>query len=222
MILRGREVIKMRIVIIGGGGHAQVVADILFRMREAGQDIAPAGFLDDNPELAGRSFLGLPVLGTIDRLTEVPHDAVIIAIGDNRKRSALYKALEDRGERFATARHPGTTIAPDVRIGPGSMISAGVIVNPGSAIGADVILNTGSTADHHNRIGNHAHIAPGVHMGGGVTVDEGVLVGIGATVMPCRRIGAWSVVGAGAVVVRDIPPGLTVIGVPAQELKSPD
>lgn len=212
----------MRIVIIGAGGHAQVVADIFFRMREAGEDMEPVGFLDDNPELAGRSFLGLLVLGTIGRLTEITHDAVIIAIGDNRKRGALYKVLEGRGERFATARHPGTTIAPDARIGPGSMISAGVIVNPGSAVGANVILNTGSTADHHNRIGDHVHIAPGVHMGGGVTVDEGALVGIGATVVPGRRIGAWSVVGAGAVVVRDVPPGRTVVGVPAKERRPPD
>ena len=96
------------------------------------------------------------------------------------------------------------------------MICAGVVVNPGSAIGANVILNTGCTVDHHNRIEDHAHIAPGVHMGGDVHIGEGALVGIGATVMPQRRVGAWSVVGAGALVHADIPDHVIAVGSPAR------
>lgn len=99
------------------------------------------------------------------------------------------------------------------------MICAGVVVNTGSVIGADVILNTGCTVDHHNRIGDHAHIAPGVHMGGEVEVGEGALVGIGATVMPRKRIGAWSVVGAGTLVTRDVPDGVVVVGAPARVVR---
>jgi len=93
-----------------------------------------------------------------------------------------------------------------------------LIIGAGShgQVVADILLNTGCTIDHHNRIGDHAHIAPGVHLGGQVEIGQGALVGIGATVLPQRRIGAWSVVGAGAVVADDVPDNATVIGVPAR------
>jgi acetyltransferase-like isoleucine patch superfamily enzyme len=87
------------------------------------------------------------------------------------------------------------------------------------AIGDNVILNTGCTVDHHNRIGNHARIAPGVHLSGDVTIGEGTLVGIGATMIPQRTVGAWSVIGAGSVVTRDIPAYATAVGMPARVIR---
>src|SRR5436305_8783344 len=100
-----------RIVIVGAGAQGAIVADILVR---AG---TPAiGFVDDTP--------GKNVLGTIDDLPAIAHDAIIVAIGDNRLRRGVVEKLA--GERLATAIHPFTSIAPSARIGEGSMISAGV------------------------------------------------------------------------------------------------
>lgn len=205
-----------RVLILGAGGHAWVVADILFRMQEAGQDVVPVGYLDDNPQLAGQRFLDLAVLGALSRLPDQAHDAVVIAIGHNQTRQRLFSALQERGEQFVVARHPKSVIASDVRIGTGTMICAGAIVNPGSVVGANVILNTGCTVDHHNLIGDHVHIAPGVHLGGEVAIGEGTLVGIGSTVIPQHTIGAWSVVGAGSLVSKNIPDRSTAVGVPAR------
>ena len=206
----------MRILILGAGGHAQVVADILQRMAEAWAGVTPLGYLDDDAALAGRRLLGLPVLGTLADLPAVAHDAVVVAIGDNATRRRVFERLAAAGERFAVARHPAAVVAPDVVPGPGTMICAGVVVNPGSAIGANVILNTGCTVDHHNRVGDHAHLAPGVHTGGEVTVGEGAFVGIGATIIPGRTVGAWSRVGAGSLVTKDVAPGATAVGMPAR------
>lgn len=206
----------MRVLIFGAGGHAQVVADILWRMQEAGIDVSPVGYLDDNPALEGQDFLDLPVLGSVARLPAIPHDAVIVAIGENATRKKLFERLKGQGEQFIIARHPRAVVAPDVPIGPGSMICAGVVVNPGSVIGANVILNTGCTVDHHNRIGDHAHIAPGVHLGGEVAVGEGAFLAIHSSVIPRRSVGAWSMIGAGSVVTKDIPAHVTAVGVPAR------
>lgn len=201
----------MRIVIVGAGGHAQVVADILWRMRDAGRDILPVAYLDDNPALHGQTFLDISVMGGTDQLFQIEHEAVIAAIGNGRIRQQLFTALQQRGEQFVVARHPTAVIAPDVQIGPGTMICANVVVNTGTVIGQNVILNTACTVDHHNHIGDHAHIAPGAHLGGNVHVGEGALVGIGAVVLPQRRIGAWATVGGGAVVVKDVEEGTTAV-----------
>jgi sugar O-acyltransferase (sialic acid O-acetyltransferase NeuD family) len=211
---------SMRIVIIGAGQHSQVMADILLRMQENGESLDLAGYLDDDPLLTGLDILGFPVLGGTDDLIAVEHDAIIAAIGDNHTRSRMFDRFLESGERFFVAKHPRAIIAPDVRLGEGSMVCAGVVVNTGTIIGRNVILNTGCTVDHHSQIGCHVHIAPGVHIAGEVTVGEGALIGIGATVMPGRRIGAWSVVGAGALVHEDIPDRVVALGVPAKVRRS--
>lgn len=210
----------MRILILGAGGHAQVVADALLRAKEAGGNDQPVGYLDDNPTLTGQVRLGLPILGTLSCLSAINHDALVVAIGNNEVRKRLYTKLQASGYCFATVCHPRATLAPDVTLGPGTVVFAGVVVNPGSTIGANVILNTGCTVDHHNRIGDHAHIAPGVHLGGDVQVGVGTLVGIGATVMPQQHIGVWSTIGAGALVHHSLPDRVTALGVPARITKS--
>lgn len=208
----------MRIIIIGAGGHGHVVADILFKMWARGQDIELAGFVDNDPELAGQTHMGLKVLGGEEDLAEISHDAVIVAIGDNRRRMAVYQVLADRGERFMTAIHPTAVLAPDVCVRPGAMLCAGVIVNPGAYVGENVILNTGCTVDHHCRIEAHAHVAPGVNLAGNVTVGQGALVGIGSCATPVSKIGDWAVLGAGGVLTGEIPDNETWAGVPARKL----
>lgn len=209
----------MRVVIIGAGGHGQVVADLLLRAWARGAMLQPIGYVDDNPVLWEKFPLELPVFGPLTQLVSVAHDAVIIAIGDNRSRARLFQQMQGQNERIVNAIHPSAVVAPDVRLGQGVMICAGTVINTGTTIGDDVILNTSCSVDHHSVIRDHAHLAPGVHLGGGVCVEEGALLGVSAASVPGRTIGRWSVVGAGAVVTHDIPAYATVVGVPARVIK---
>jgi acetyltransferase EpsM len=190
-----------RIVIVGAGSQGTIVADILER---AG---TPAiGFVDDTP--------GKDVLGTIDDLRTIAHDAIIVAIGDNRLRRGLLERLA--GERLATAIHPFTSIAASARIGDGSMISAGVILQPRAVVGRGVILNTKASIDHDSAVGDFAHISVGTTIGANVRIGEETLIAPGVTVVSGMTIGARSIIGAGAVVVRNVPDDVTAFGVPAR------
>lgn len=190
-----------RIVIVGAGSQGMIVADIL---ECAG---TPAiGFVDDTP--------GKDVLGTIADLSNIAHDAIIIAIGDNHLRRGLVEKLA--GERLATAIHPFTSIAASAIIGDGSMISAGAIVLPRAVIGRSVILNTKSSVDHDSVIGDFAHVSAGSTVGGKVRIGEETLIALGASVASGMTVGARSIIGAGAVVVRDVSDDVTAFGVPAR------
>lgn len=205
----------MKVLIVGAGGHGQVVSDIFQAQRAAGEDIEVIGYMDDDSALHGQERLGRPVLGPLASIPRIDHDAVVVAVGDNARRAHLHERLTQRAARFATAQHPSALIARGTVVGSGSVLCAGIVIGCMSWVGQGVILNTACTVDHHARVGDFVHVAPGVHLGGDVSVGAGVLIGIGAVVLPGVSIGSGAVVGAGAVVTRNVADGATVVGVPA-------
>ncbi|MDD3312095.1 acetyltransferase [Pseudodesulfovibrio sp.] len=203
----------MKVLIVGSGGHARVVADILL----AAPGVDPMGFLAPGTG-AGEPFRGLAVLGR-DPADVTGHDGVVLAVGDNRARAALAEDYARRGVAFVPAVHPSAIVAPDAELGPGCVICAGAVVGAGARIGAHAILNTGCSVDHDCVVGACCHVAPGARLAGAVTLGTGAFIGIGACVIQGRTIGDWATAGAGAAVVRNVRPGAVVVGVPARELQ---
>ncbi|WP_051249610.1 acetyltransferase [Maridesulfovibrio zosterae] len=202
-----------KILIFGAGGHGQVVADALLLMDGAD----PAAFLDDGVP-AGTKILGIPVTGGFTSYREIPHDGIVLALGNAELRKKIFKQLTEDGEKMFTVIHPSTVISPNVKIGDGCMIMAGAVINTGAEIKDNTIINTNSTIEHHNSIGPHSHIAPGSTLGGEVVVGEESMVGIGATVLPRINMGSRSTLGAGSTAIKNIPDDTTWVGTPAKEL----
>ncbi len=202
----------MSVLVIGAGGHAKVV---IATLRAAG--LAVAGVLDDDAAKHGRMVLGVPVVGAVERAAEGDHEAVI-AVGHNATRKRISESLP--GLRWATVVHPSAVVHETVRLGAGTVVFAGAVVQPDTRLGAHTIINTGASADHDNDLGDYVHLAPGVRLAGDVTLEEGVFMGIASAALPGVRIGAWTTVGAGGVVTRDLPGGVTAVGVPARPLSS--
>lgn len=207
------------LIILGAGGHAQVLVDIL---RLSGT-YALVGLLD--PARVGQTAAGLPVLGGDELLPQLRAEGVDAALvgvgstGDPALRIKLYTQLVQTGFELINALHPAALIAPSVTLGRGVAVMAGAIINPGSRLGDNVIVNTGAIVEHENVIGMHVHISPGAILCGQVQVGPGAHIGAGAVVRQGLVIGEQAVVGAGAVVVKTVLPRTVVVGVPARELR---
>lgn len=209
-----------RLVIIGAGGHARVVADIV---RLMGQH-AIAGYLDDaHAERHGQAFEGALILGgleQLDRAAALGVHAAGVAVGDCAARLRFAAAAVAAGLALPVLAHPSSVVARSASLGPGSVLAAGAIVNPGATLGAAVIVNTAASVDHDCRIEDGVHLACGVRLAGNVHVGRATWIGIGAVVKEGVRIGAGSMVGAGALVLRDVPDGVLVHGSPATVIRS--
>lgn len=210
------ELQETPVIIIGGGGHAKVLASTLLL---CGREVI--GFADPNPTSA--DLLQIRHIGDDEAVLAFATARVRLVNGvgsviSAARRREIYLRFIRAEYVFASVIHPAATIAAGTLIEDGVQIMAGAIVQTGCRLGANVIVNTGARIDHDCIVHPHAHVAPGVTLCGGVEVGSESHVGAGATVIQGVRIGARSVVGAGAVVIRDVPPDATVVGVPANSI----
>jgi sugar O-acyltransferase (sialic acid O-acetyltransferase NeuD family) len=214
--LRYRPIIvNMDTLIIGAGGHGKVVLDILL----AGRKYRPVGFLDADPALAGSTVAGLGVLGSINLLSKLRGKkirAAIVAIGDGRSRLSCAQAALDHEFELINAIHPDAYVAPTATLGQNIVVAAGACIATEARIGDSCIINTHAVVEHECEIGEGVHVCPGALLAGRVKIEASAFIGLGAKIIQCLTIGTGAVVGAGSVVLHDVPPGETVVGVPAR------
>ncbi len=209
----------MKCVIIGAGGHGKVVLEIL----KAQKKHQPIGFVDADPALAGKIVGGLPVLGAANVLGKLRGQKIkgaVIAIGDNRARRSYSQVLAQQGFELLSAIHPRAIVSPSAKIGKGVVIAAGAVVGTESIIHDLAIINTAAVIDHECVVEEAAHVCPTAALAGRVRVGPCAFIGLGAKILPCLSIGAEAVVGAGSVVLHDLPASVTAVGVPASVIKS--
>lgn len=208
-----------RVAVVGGGGHAKVVIDLL---RAGGHDVVAC--LD--APLVGQRINGVPVLGGEDeylpRLQAEGVNDVFVALGENRLRRKVVARIQQLGMRFVSAIGRSAVLSPSAKIGVGCAIMEGAIVNADAIIGDFAIINTNASVDHDCVVENFCHVAPGSVLAGCVRLGEGVFLGAGSRVIPGINIAAGIIVGAGAAVVRDIEDAGVWVGVPARQIIKKD
>lgn len=213
---------RQKLVIVGAGGHGAEVSAYVQDILARGWDGELLGFLDDAP-----SANSTKVLGPLDRFVNCPPDFFrnlfyVTAVGNNPSRRNVVNRLHSLyGARLTswTLIHPTSHVGPEVVIGEGSCLAPGSIATTRARIGKHCILNIKASISHDCIIGDFVNLNPGATICGNVDVGEEAYIGAGATVKERISIGAGSVIGAGAVVVRDVPPRVTVVGVPARIIK---
>ncbi|MBI4191188.1 MAG: acetyltransferase [Betaproteobacteria bacterium] len=207
------------IIVLGSGGHAKVVLDVL-RLLEKNV----IGLTTQDQNMFDRTLLGYRVLGDDTALARYAPSAVrlVNAVGSVQsmdERKILFEKFKALGYGFEQVIHPMAVVARDAVLDEGVHAMAGVVIQPGSHIGDNTIINTRASVDHDCEIGRHVHIAPGCTLSANVTVGDETHVGTGATIIQGLRIGRRCLVAAGAVVCRDVDDLGWVAGVPARRMR---
>lgn len=208
------------LVIVGAGGFARETAAAV---RTLGDTWRLLGFLDDDETLHGRYRQGVPILGGIDAVRELPTAAVVVCVGNPRDyaaRSRIVRRLALPPERYATIVHPSAAVGAGSVVGPGSVLLAHVALTADVRVGAHVTVMPQVVLTHDDMVADFVTIASGVRVGGGAVIGRGAYLGAGALIREALTIGDWSLVGMGSVVLHDVPPGEVWAGSPARFLRS--
>ena len=209
------------IVIIGSGGHAKVIADIILKRKELlKEELNIVGFLDDNfQNLEYREIFNIPILGNISLIEEFKNEdyEYVIAIGNN----SIRKKIADKylNLTYYTAIHPTAVIGNGVTIEAGTVIMANVVINSFSKIGKHCILNTSCVIEHGNQIKNYVHISVGAKLAGNVYIGSETLIGISTSIRNNISICEKCIIGVGGVVVKNIKEAGIYIGVPVERIE---
>lgn len=208
----------MKTAIIGAGGHARIVYEIL----QADHNVEVSAFVDNTPRGTDEEIMGVPVLGphsVVPELVEDGLDGFIVAVGDNEIRSDHFEKFLDMGLTPVSAVHSNANVSPSASLGRGVVLQSGTEVTTNATIGDNTIINTGVIVEHEVSIGDHAHIGPGSAVAGRAEIGDQVFVGMGCMIKEYLTLGTNAVVGAGSVVLEDVTSDTMVAGSPAQVKK---
>lgn len=203
------------IIILGNGGHASVLTEILLLQgRKILGYTAPEDLTNSN---------GLVYLGTDEVIRKYnPIEVELVlglgTVGISNVRQSIFEELKNQGYIFATCVHPTAIMSTTTVLAEGVQVMAGAIIQSQAQIGENTIINTGAIIEHDCVIGSHVHVAPGVTLSGSVHIGNGSHIGTGSSIIQRITIGKNTIIGAGAIVISNIGTNKKAFGVPAKEV----
>lgn len=205
------------LVLVGASGLAREVLAVLRRTGE----YSVVGCLDDDPASWRREFDGMPVLGGLEAMRQFPDAKLLLCVGKGVHRHAFANRLAELGRDeldYATVVHDSVAVPADCTIAPGSILLAGTVLTTNVTIGRHVVVMPNVTLTHDVFVEPFATLCAGVALGGNVWVGERAYLGMNSSVREGVRVGRDAVLGMGAVLLQEVPPGQTWAGVPARQL----
>lgn len=209
---------KNKISIIGSGGHARPVIEVLDEM-----------YPDNNKEIFDINYkilkkkekiLGYKVVGPLKNFFKEKYKKTFIAIGDNKIRKEIYTKMVNKKIALPNLISPNSNLSKHIKLGKGNFINQLVHIGAESIIGNNNIINTGAVLEHQTKIGSNSHIGPKVIIGGNVKIGNNVFLGLGTKIINKVKICSNCIVGAGSIVVKNITKPGIYVGSPAKKIKN--
>ncbi|MBQ4585928.1 MAG: acetyltransferase [Clostridia bacterium] len=200
-----------QVIIIGAGGHARVIADIV---RSVGDIVV--GFLDDAYE-CGKEIYDATILGKVEDCLSYRNECeMVIAIGDNKTRRKIAQKYQCN---WYTAIHSSAVVSPSAKIGQGTVVMPNAVVNASARVGDHAVINTGAIVEHECEIGNFVHVSPKAVVCGVSSLGDNSWLGAGAVIVHVTRVCENVIIGAGSTVIKEITEAGTYVGTPARRIK---
>lgn len=200
------------LLIIGGGGHAAALAEILIKQEKriigvVSPELTAGNILFENIEL---------FLNDDDILKFRPEDILLVnGIGSmpyKSLREDVYNRFKKQGYEFATVIADSALVSDYSTLKCGVQVMNNCVVNIGSKVGENTIINTSTSIDHDCIIGAHCHLAPGTTLSGQVVIENNVHVATGVNIINNITIGHNTIIGVGANIIKAIPANSIVYG----------
>ena len=209
------------LVIIGASGFGREAAWIVERLNKVTPAWNLLGFMDDAADIQGTYINGYKVLGNTDDVGKYPEAYFVVAVGASRTREKIVSRMKEVNPavKFGTIIDPSVEMSDFVTIGEGTIICAHTIITVNVEIGSHVIINLDCTIGHDAVLHDFVTLYPSVNVSGISSIGHAAELGTGMQIIQCKTVGDYSIVGAGAVVVKDIPANCTAVGSPAKPIK---
>lgn len=209
------------LIIFGASGFGREVAWAVERLNKVTPAWNLLGFMDDADDIQGTEINGYKVLGKTADVSNYPDAYYVVAVGASRTREKIVSNMKtvNPSIKFGTVIDPSVEMSDLVTIGEGTIICAHTIITVNIEIGSHVIINLDCTVGHDAVLQDFVTLYPSVNVSGITNIGHAVELGTGMQIIQGKTVGDYSIVGAGAVVVKDIPAKCTAVGSPAKPIK---
>jgi len=213
--------INMKLLIIGGGNVGGFVINNINHFTE---DFEVMGILDDDTSKQNTSLWDIPVIGTtqeIERICKLyPKIGFVLSIASPLIKKTIFESVAHlKGIEFPNIIHKNCWLSNNVMLGRGNIIYPGASINYEAAVCNFTTLNMNVSVGHNCLINDFSTLSPGVNIAGFTDVGESTFLGIGSCSKQGHTIGSKSTIGAGTVIIKDVPAGATVVGNPGRIIK---
>jgi sugar O-acyltransferase (sialic acid O-acetyltransferase NeuD family) len=205
-----------KLVIIGAGGFGREMLAWARQSVQFEREWTIKGFIDDNLKALDGKSTPATLLGTVQDYAPATDDVFICAMGIPQVKRRCCELLLARGARFTRLIHRTAVVGDNVEMADGVVLCPFTVVSANNRLGRSVAINLHSSIDHDACVGDWSQVNCHCDLTAAVEIGREVFFGSSVAIIPGVKVGDGAYLGAGSVVLRDVPPGAKVFGVPAR------